>query len=273
MPGLDIRDPKLAVIHDRLFLYVLSNRGIVAEPSQSYVSSSENGEDWSQKQELEPKGWILWRPKTFDHKNWYVGAYWHEHGISILLKSQDGRRWEKVSEIHRGGFNDETDIEFLPDGRILSTIRIEGSGAPLGGVLGHSEGGTLLAVSEPPYQNWTHGLSKTTRLDGPNLFRLGETLYALGRYHCNAGAGWTNRMGSFLGRKRTSLYKVGLGELVHIADFPSCGDTGYPGVVVKEGAIYVCYYTNGLGRDYRWLHGLFLPSHVRLAKIPVSSIP
>ena len=32
IPGSDIRDPKFAVIHDRLFLYVLENNGLMATP-------------------------------------------------------------------------------------------------------------------------------------------------------------------------------------------------------------------------------------------------
>jgi hypothetical protein len=49
-----------------------------------------------------------------------VPAYWHEHGKSILLKSTDGIAGP-CFRIHEGDWNDETAIEFLPDGRLLAT--------------------------------------------------------------------------------------------------------------------------------------------------------
>ena len=121
MPGGDIRDPKLAVIHDRLFLYVLRNVGFVAEPSATAFTVSDDGVTWTPLEDCTPKGWLFWRPKTQDGKTWYVPAYWNQHGKSVLLKSTDGRSWTVVSQIHEGDHNDETDFEFMDDGRLLAT--------------------------------------------------------------------------------------------------------------------------------------------------------
>jgi len=68
-----------------------------------------------------PSGWLFWRPKSPDGKTWYVPAYWWEHGRSILLRSGDGLEWQQISTIYQGEGNDETAIEFLPDGRLLAT--------------------------------------------------------------------------------------------------------------------------------------------------------
>ena len=89
-PGGDIRDPKFGIIGDRLFLFFLRNQGVVAEPCDTSYSFTEDGERWSPPEEASPKGWLFWRPKTNDGKTWYLPAYWHQHGKSLLLKTTDG---------------------------------------------------------------------------------------------------------------------------------------------------------------------------------------
>jgi hypothetical protein len=83
--GEDIRDPKFAAIGERLFLYALKNRDFKAEPYTSVYTVSEDGENWPHYQKIEPEGWLFWRPKTQDGKNWYVPAYWWKHGKSALM--------------------------------------------------------------------------------------------------------------------------------------------------------------------------------------------
>ena len=110
---------------------------------------SDDGRYWTPFQEVEPEGWLFWRPKTRDGTAWYVPAYWHEHSRSILLKSTDGYHWEKVSTIYGGERNDEVDIEFLPDGRILAAARLEGSGS----IFGDPVVSILIAVAAPRIRN------------------------------------------------------------------------------------------------------------------------
>ncbi len=93
IPGEDIRDPKFATIGDRLFLYALPNRGLRAMPYGTVYAISDDGENWPAFEKIDHPGWLFWRPKTYDGLNWYVGAYWHRHGKSILLTSTDGIHW------------------------------------------------------------------------------------------------------------------------------------------------------------------------------------
>jgi hypothetical protein len=162
--GHDIRDPKLAVIEGRLFLYALPNEGLTATPTGTLLATSDDAVHWTPFEPVGPPGWLFWRPKSPDGRTWYVAAYWHEHGESILLRSEDGRSWQRVSRIHRGDGNDETAIEFLPDGRLLATARLEVTPDRL---RGNAEAGTLLAVAEPPYEKWTSHRSSVTRAGGP----------------------------------------------------------------------------------------------------------
>ncbi len=267
VPDQDIRDPKLAVIGGRLVLYVLVNVDWNPEPYKTALCTSEDGESWSELRDVEPKGWLFWRPKSRDGKTWYVPAYWWEHGKSILLKSTDGVSWERVSLIYEGDRNDETAIEFTSDGRMICTARLEVSD----NIFGDADASTLIAVAEPPYTEWSRTKSQVTRLDGPTLFSHDGVVYAAGRHHPESPA-FLRDFGSILGKKRTSLYVVQPDELIYLADLPSCGDTSYTGVAIRDGSTYISYYTNDVHRDYPWILGMISASEIRIAKVPLSKL-
>jgi hypothetical protein len=269
LPGEDIRDPKFAVIDNRLFLYALPNTGFEPEPYGTVVSVSDDGQTWSPFERVEPQGWLLWEPKTMDGDTWYATAYWHEHGQSALFKSGDGLNWEHVSDIHEGDRNDETANEFLPDGRMLVTARLEGDDRAWH--QGSKNATTLIAVSEPPYTEWETTRSLTARLDGPALFEHNGQIYAAGRFDPEGHEQWYGGS-SLLGRKRTAIYKVTADELIHLSDLPSAGDTSYAGTVLHEGDVYVSYYTSNPERDYAWALGLIMPSDVMMARIPLENL-
>ena len=266
--GEDIRDPKFAAIGDRLFLYALPNTGFDPEPYGTVVATSEDGLTWSSFAPVEPQGWLFWEPKTHDGATWYATAYWHEHGRSALFRSTDGLGWERVAGIHEGDRNDETANEFLPDGRMLVTARLEGDDRAWH--QGSRHAATLLAVADPPYTEWTATRSATARLDGPALFADNGRVYAVGRFdpdldHWYGGS-------SLLGRKRTALYEVTPDALIHLSDLPSAGDTSYAGAVVKDGYLYTTYYTNDTRRDFPWLLGLVMPSDILMARVPLANL-
>lgn len=269
MPGEDIRDPKFAVIDDRLFLYALPNTGFEPEPYGTVVATSDDGLTWSSFTPIEPQGWLLWEPKTLDGRTWYATAYWHEHGRSALFRSTDGLTWEHVSDIHQGDRNDETANAFLPDGRMLVTARLEGDDRAWH--QGSPNAATLLAVAAPPYTEWTTTRSATARLDGPALFTDNGRVYAVGRFDPEGTDQWYGGS-SLLGRKRTAIYEVTPDALIHLSDLPSAGDTSYAGAVVRDGALYTTYYTSATARDYPWLLGLVTPSDILMARVPLDRL-
>ena len=273
-PGEDIRDPKLAVIEDQLFLYALKNTDFLAEPYLTVYAVSEDGETWSDFEDIPGlDGWLFWRPITQDGKTFYNSAYWYEHGKAVLLKSTDGVNWEIVATISQGERNDETEIEFLPDGRMIATARME-YGAATDGIFGDTQGATLIAVAEPPYDAWTELLqSKVTRLDGPYLFTYNDRVYAVGRYQPDLGhSGPLTAQGSALSRKRTALFEVREDGLAYLTDLPSSGDTSYVGLVVDGDAAYLTYYTSPTNHDYPWFMGMLLPTAVEMAKIDLPAL-
>jgi hypothetical protein len=213
--------------------------------------------------EIDPPGWLFWRPKTRDGVTWYVTAYWHKHGRSILLKSGNGADWEIVSEIYNGEGNDETDFEFLPDGRILATARLEGNTDTQ---WGDRTASTLLATAAPPYTEWTYAKSNVTRFDGPCLFPYGGRVYGIARYQATH-ARHIAELGGMYSRKRTSLFAVEERALTYVCDLPSAGDTSYAGVVVRGDEAVASYYTTPPQRDVPWAIGMFGPTHIRMARI------
>jgi len=267
VPGEDIRDPKFLVMNDRLFLYVLKSVDFEAEPYATAYLVSDDGKKWSAMKDMEPKGWLFWRPRTRDGKTWYLAAYWHEHGKSALLKSTDGERWEVVSVIMEGERVDETDIEFLPDGRMISTQRLEYSDS----LFGDARASTGIRVSAPPYTSWAGIEDHATRLDGPALFGYRGKIYAIGRRNPYA-PGPVNYYGSIFDKKRTSLWLVTPERLVFLSDVPSAGDTSYAGFVIKGDALYFSYYTSDVARDYPWIMGMLSQSPIMMAKLELPSL-
>ncbi len=261
--GQDIRDPKFAVIKGRLFVYALLNIAMNPEPYKTVYACSEDAINWTSFKSLEHEGWLFWRPKTRDGKTWYLPAYWWEHGKSALFRSEDGINWEYVSEIHNGGRNDETAIEFMEDGSLIATARLEYSEMLTGDI----RGCTQVSVASPPYTAWQASTKcYLTRLDGPCLFSYKEKIYAVGRYQPRT-TGLISRQGSCFTSKRTSLFRVREKGLERLTDFPSAGDTAYAGVVVRGNELTVCYYTNDIDRDFIWLDGMLEPSDIMIARL------
>jgi hypothetical protein len=266
-PGEELRDPKFGIIGGRLFLYALKNKAWDPEPYGTVYTSSEDGASWGPMVDIQPEGWLFWSPETVDSETWYVPAYWREHGRSIVLKSNDGINWSKVSQIYEGERNDETAMAFLPDGRMIATLRLEGRG----GMRGDREASTLIAVASPPYEQWSYAKSRVTRLDGPCLFSYEGTVFAVGRYQPERLAGLSEQ-GSIFSRKRTSLFLVREDGLTYLSDLPSSGDTSYSGAVVLGDTTYVSYYTSPIDRDYPWIVGMLSPTDIRMAKISLPSL-
>lgn len=268
--GNDIRDPKFAIIGDRLFLYALKNVGVIADPYQTIYTYTDDGITWTPFQEIAQPGWLFWRPKTYDNITLYVPAYWHEHGQSILLNSTDGINWNIVATIHVGEANDETAIEFLSDGRMICTGRLEGKADTL---FGSSNASTFIAISSYPYTDWTNKIkSRVTRLDGPVLFKYEEKIFAIGRDQVGPRTYFTE-LGSIFSRKRTSVFVVNqTSGLTYLTDLPSGGDTSYAGVIMNGSELYVSYYTSDITKDYSWILGMISDSDIRMARLNLTAL-
>jgi len=264
----DIRDAKILVLNNTLFIYALKNENPFAIPHTSYYTYSYDGEKWADWEEIVPNDYVLWRPKIINNIV-YVAAVSDDYEKSILLKSFDGRNWEKVGTIHKGEHHGEPEISLLPDGRMICVSRREGSNL----LIGDSSACTLIGIAAPPYNDWDFEKDYITKLDGPVLFynQNDRKTYAIGRYEPDH-KGPITQTGSLFSCKRTSIFLLEEDELIYLSDLPSGGDTSYPGVVIHEEYLYICYYTSDIYRDPFWLAGEMGPTNIRMAIIKLSDL-
>ena len=289
--GQDIRDPKLGIVNDQLFLYALLNQKFDPEPYKTIVTSSPNGLDWAAIQAITPDGWLLGRPATLDGTTWYAPAHRTDEGSAVLLRSVDGVNWVIHSTIYTGNVEraDETALHFLKKGGFLAVTRLEAGSS----VFGSEQAVTLISIALPPYTTWVEtARSPITRLDGPVLFSVHDRIYAVGRrqpyyfsqLHPETSSGLARRFGlvpemwrkqgSVFEQKRTALFLVdknGSG-LTYLADLPSSGDTSYAGVVVKDEKVFISYYSNEPSKDYPWILGMLLPTRIQITMFDFISL-
>ena len=268
--GEDIRDPKLGIIHGRLFLFALLNKKFDAEPYKTIVTHSTDGSKWSDFEDVTPDGWLLGRPVSRDDQTYFAPAHRIDHGSAVLLRSTNGIAWDIHATIQTGDRADETAVQLLSNGLMISASRVEAGG----GIFGHPEAGTQISSAQAPFSEWTSlTRSNVTRLDGPVLFTHNDHLFAVGRRQVRA-AGQLRWQGSAIGQKRSALFLIRKkdGELIHLTDLPSSGDTSYPGAVIVNEKLFISYYTNDPGRDPAWLLGMLLPTQIRIAMIETSHL-
>jgi hypothetical protein len=268
--GEDIRDPKLAVIGNQIFLYALLNKQFDPEPYRTVSFRSMDGASWSAMEDVMPHGWLLGRPLSPDGAIFFAPAHHLDLGKVVLLRSRGGIAWDIHATIHDGNKADETAVMLARDGAMVSVTRIEAGG----GIFGHREAGTQICKAFPPYTEWLSlNRSSITRLDGPTLFAHNDRIFAVGRRQVRV-AGPFQWQGSAFGRKRSALFLVDEknGEMIHLTDLPSSGDTSYPGAAIVKNKLLISYYTNDPKKDMNWLHGMLLPTQIQIVRIEISKL-
>jgi hypothetical protein len=232
----DLRDPKLSVTPDnRLMLLVGTSiyKGTDLKSTQGKVSFfnpvSKNFTQllniYIDKKIRTERDW-LWNVTWYDGTVYgvvYQGAKnelnsWTTH----LVKSKDGIQYEYVSSMEISTNPNEADVKFLSDGKMIVIVR----GSP--GAIG---------VSSAPYKNWNWNLLPV-KLGGPEFVVLENNSLVCATREDNPG-----------NAHRTILAQVSLtGNYKKILTLPSGGDTSYAGLVVKDGILYISYYSSHEGQ-------------------------
>ena len=152
-----------------------------------------------------------------------------------LMVSQDGRHWSKLSDIAADD-NDESHLDFAPDGRCLVVSRH-----------GASAKQDLAYVADPPYTNW-RPLRLNRVIQQPAVKRVGKHWVVGGRGMVET----TMVPARFAPNTAFDVYcPVRLwvlddqtGKLTGGLILPSWGDAGHPGMVLNDaGELLVVYYT------------------------------
>ncbi|WP_428305360.1 sialidase family protein [Lacipirellula sp.] len=239
LPDLDLRDASLSVTPDgRLMLLGgVSPRkeDHASAPTGSFVAFSDNGREWTKPEVVVEPGRWLWRVTWRDGKAYGVSyAAPKEHPMASLLVSDDGVKFTPlVAKLFGEGYPTEAVIRFAGDGTAYCLQRRDGKPAVNSAYLG---------VSQAPYEQW-----KWTDLHeffgGPNLLQLptGEWI-AAGRI-IREGKPTTD----------IALLDVEQGKLIPLLSLPSGGDTSYPGLVYRDGVLWVSYYSSHEGKTSIYL--------------------
>lgn len=232
-PAGDLRDPKLAITPDGRLQ--LSGASALHPPAphkhQSLVWFSKDGRAWGEPTSIgDPDLWI-WRIQ------WHAGA---AHGIGYatdgrklirVYRSSDGAKFERIADnIFDRGEPNESSLVFLDDGTAHCILRRDDPGG-----LGQ------IGTARPPYTSWTWQ-SLGARIGGPHMIRLpGGRFVAAARLYD--------------GKVRTSLASVdpATGRFHEILALPSGGDTSYPGLVFRDGVLWVSYYSSHEGKTSIYL--------------------
>ena len=234
----DLRDAKLTLTPDGRFM--LSGAGALHKPQahthQSYVWYSQDGYTWDNAIPVGDPNYWIWRMTWQGDVCYGIG---YECGMVKdlrLYRSQDGRKFETlVKDLYNQAYPNETSIVFQPgEGAICLLRRDPGHG--------------LLGTAQAPYSEWTWrdvGL----RIGGPHMIALPDRrLVAAARLYDDA--------------VRTAVCEVDLqkGRLREMLALPSGGDTSYPGLVWRDGLLWVSYYSSHQGKTSIYLAQVKIPS-------------
>lgn len=234
---VDLRDPKLSVTPDGRLLVLMGGSFyrdqvlIKREPRAAFSDS--RGANFTPPQpifieeSIQTENDWLWRV-TWHGKKGYGVVYQAQEAEfqAHLVETADGLRYRHLKTFALEGQPNETTLRFLKNDRMVALVRREG---------GDKQG--MIGSSSPPYSDWTW-TKLPVQLGGPNLVVLpDETLLCGTRHHLPDD------------ETRTLLARVTLeGGFTPVLTLPSGGDTGYPGLVVKDGLLYISYYSSQEGR-------------------------
>lgn len=248
-PGIDLRDPKLSVTSSGQLMLLMGGSRFDARGTfldrQSRVAFSDTGRDWTGPFPILSQGEWLWR-LTWKGMEAYGLSYnpdrrqgQEKDWILTLFHTTDGLDYTPIRRLDAPGLPNEATLRFLPDDTMLALIRREAP--PCHGWIGRS-----LA----PYRQWQY-TEIPHRLGGPNFLQDDE-----GRIWA-AGRGFVEEGGEL--RPKTVVACMSPTEYQPLLVLPSGGDTGYPGMVIHEGTLWISYYSSHEGKANIYLARIRLP--------------
>lgn len=227
LEGYDLRDPKLSLTPDGKLML---NMGATVwngneQTIHSAVSFSLDGVEWETVQVILTEQW-LWHV-TWNEEIAYGAAYSSNGPNSTalsLMNSTDGINYTTVKEFNLPNSSPtEATLRFLPDETMVMLLR-RNNNAP-----------GLIGSSRPPYNDWKW-FNTQSILGGPDFLILDDgTMWASSRQTCGE-------------EEICILASMSLDAYDPILTLPSEGDCSYPGMVYKDGKLYISYYSSQTGK-------------------------
>jgi hypothetical protein len=232
----DLRDAKITVTPNGKLM--LSGAEAFHDKSvhshQSLVWFSDNGFNWSEKQEIGDPDFWLWRTTWHNNVAYSFGYGCSEKKSLRFYKSTNGKIFETVIEdLNIEGYPNETSIVFKGD-TAFCLLRRDGENKT-----------GLLGISIPPYTIWSWK-DLGVRIGGPDMILLptGRFLAAVRLYETDS---WQPARTSLC-----SIYPFS-GKLTEELKLPSGGDTSYAGMVLCDNFLCVSYYSSHEGKTAIYL--------------------
>ena len=250
--GVDLRDAKLSITPKGRIMVIIGGSKYVDKilkgriPHVSFSNASATAFSAPEPVEIDPSivSWGDWIWRVTWHKgigygiDYQVGPDERKGPTSLyLVKTLDGKKFNKVSKLEVSGFPNEATIRIDQQNTMHVMIRRE-----LEDKMG------VMAKSTFPYEEWTFQ-KMPMRLGGPNfIFDKNQSNIIAGtRIH----EGTSTSTGIFV--------KKGTEDFKEIIRLPSAGDTSYPGMVMYGNYLWLTYYSSHEGK-----------TSIYLAKIPKS---
>jgi hypothetical protein len=275
----DIRDPHFYVVGDKLVIKTLCRLPVNSTRDSNVdtlpqTTTSADGVTWSALAPITDgmgTTWdthSLWRIKQ--QGGVYYSAAYLDGDLSVTLySSTDGLTWAKGADIYTVSADTplETELTFMPSGKLLALVRMDGTDAELLGDSGRLR--TNVCWADPPYTSFScPQIFNGERLDGPLSFFHDGRLFVIARKHLGADD-----------RKRTSLYEItgtlegGPLSIMEWGELPSAGDTSYAGIATVDAThSVVSWYSSSIPLDEGWALAMFEPSDIWLGTIDFSKL-
>jgi hypothetical protein len=256
----DIRDPHFYVVGNDLRIKALArvmqplprDTGVDTEVLGTRSSDGVMWDDWSVIGPAE-HGWSFWRIQ--ENAGVYYSAAYQDGDLSVVLyTSTDGVQWTRGAPIYTVSADTplETELTFMPNGKLLALVRMDGNDQELFGDQGRLR--TKICWASPPYTSFDCSSEfDGQRLDGPKSFFWNGRLFVVARKHLQG-----------TGKKRTALFEItgdftgGALQIKEWGEFPSAGDTSYAGVAMADPThAVVTWYSGDLVADRPWVLAMF----------------
>ena len=273
--GSDMREPRFLALPDKLMFYFFEagKNPLAFTPKNIFAMERVGKGDWTGPQKVFKPGCVLWRAKYRNGRAYATvycgGADMYEGGnkdVGIyFLNTSDGYNFEPVDRqrpvAHTGG--SETAFEFDVDGRLYLAVRNEGGD-------GKTWGSKVCTAGPDDLADWECRVTPM-KYDSPLMFRHNDEIYLIARRNPDGAYDKKERWMwdpaetlYYMARywwtpKRTALYKLDKDslEMVPVLDFPSRGDTAFPGLVRLSEDEYLMYNysSHPYGKDRVWMTG------------------
>jgi hypothetical protein len=237
LDGYDLRDAGLSIAPDGRLMLIGGAAPRKADnesaPTGSFVAFSDDGGTWTKPEIVtEPDRW-LWRVTWHNGQAYgisYASVRPKDADLSTqLLVSDDGRKYEAfIPKLFDKGMPTEATLRFADNGTMYCLQRRDGE---------TPRASAFLGSSYAPYKNWQWRDLKL-HVGGPNFIQLpsGDWIVA-GRFFDT-------------GPPKTKLawLDVEKGEITPVLELPSGGDCSYPGLVYRDGILWMSYYSSHEGK-------------------------